>query len=53
MVHSVITVGYSTTTAWANFKRHLFEESVVNFCLESEIVYDPGVREEDSGRKWD
>ena len=51
MVNLVVTVSCPTTTALANFKRHLFEESVVNFCFGSEVVYNPGVREEDSGRK--
>ena len=53
MVYSVIIDRWSITTVRANLKRHLFEDSVVNFRFNSEIVDSPGVREEDSGRKWD
>ena len=51
MVYSVIIDRWSIITVWANPKRHLFEDSVVNFRLDSEIVDSHGVREKDSGRK--
>ena len=51
MVYSVIIDRWSIITVWANLKRHLFEDSVVNFRLDSKIVDGHGVREKDSGRK--